>query len=239
MEIIKGEKVCVNFGGLSALKDIDFYVKPKEIFGIVGPNGAGKTTLINTITGLVEISSGRLFFKGKDITRMRPHEISRLGIARTYQLVRPFLRLTTLQNVMVGALYGKSNIHNLDEAISVAEKYIEFVGLQKKKNDLALNLNEVERKRLELARALATNPEVLLLDEVAAGSTHAEMKEIMEIVSELRESGLTICMVEHVMKMIMALADRIMVLHLGMKIAEGSPEKISNNKEVIKVYLGE
>lgn len=238
MEIIRGEKISVNFGGLLALDNVDFHVKPKEILGIIGPNGAGKTTLLNVITGLVKPSTGKIFFKDKEITNLKPHEISQLGIARTFQIVRPFLKLTVLQNVIIGALYGKSNIRSLDEAIPVAEKYIEFVGLKKKKNELAINLNEVERKRLELARALATNPEVLLLDEIAAGSTPAEMEEIMKIVKELREKGLTICVIEHVMKVVMGVADRIVVLNMGRKIAEGSPSEIANNEKVIEVYLG-
>ena len=240
MEILRIENISISFGGLQALNNVNFQVKPKEIFGIIGPNGAGKTTLINTISGLLRPTTGKVYFEGRDITGRKPSDISRIGIARTFQIVRPFPHLTVAQNVAVGALYGHSRIHDMKKALHVAEEYVELVGLSRRKDTNASDLTEIDKRRLELARALATDPKVLLLDEIAAGSTHAEAEEIIGIVKKLRdEHNKTICMIEHVMKVITNVSDRIMVLNLGSKIAEGKPNEITTDENIIEIYLGE
>jgi branched-chain amino acid transport system ATP-binding protein len=240
LEILRAENISINFGGLQALNNVNFQVMPKEVFGIIGPNGAGKTTLINTISGLLRPTTGKVYFEGRDITGRKPSDISRIGIARTFQIVRPFPHLTVAQNVAVGALYGHCRIHDMKKALLVAEEYVELVGLSRRKHTNASDLTEIDKRRLELARALATDPKVLLLDEIAAGSTHAEAEEIIGIVKTLRdEHNKTICMIEHVMKVITNVSDRIMVLNLGSKIAEGKPNEITRDQNIIEIYLGE
>jgi branched-chain amino acid transport system ATP-binding protein len=239
--ILRGEGLVKRFGGLVAVNNVSFEVKKGEIFGIIGPNGAGKTTLFNLISGIYKPDAGRVIFDGRDITNLKPHERARLGLARTYQVVKPFPGLTVLENIAVGALFGpRYGKISEDEALEIAREVAKFVGLAGKEDLLAGSLNVQEKKRLELARALAAEPKVLLLDEVLAGLTPAEIDEMLSLLRKVRdERGVTIVMVEHVMHAVMNIAERIMVLHFGRKIAEGTPEEIANNADVIAVYLGD
>jgi len=233
--ILELKNVTKRFGGLVAVNNVSFKVREKEFLGLIGPNGAGKTTLFNCISGLYKPNGGKIIFKGIDITGWPPHKIAMLGIARTFQIVRPLSNLTVLENVAIGAL-KKTN--DTREAISKAKEILEIVGLYDKRYLKARLLNVIEKKRLELARALATDPELLLLDEVAAGLTPAEVDELLELLRDIHRRGLTIIMIEHVMRAIMNIAERIIVLHYGRLIAEGPPEAISKNPKVIEAYLG-
>jgi len=239
--ILKVENVTKRFGGLVALSNVSFEVYEGEILGLIGPNGAGKTTLFNVITGVYKPEEGRVIFKGTDITGWRPHKIARMGIARTHQIVKPFGDLTVLENTMVGALFGKRHGEIGEaEAARIAEEVLEFVGLADKKDLPARALNVQEKKRLELARALAEDPDLLLLDEVLAGLTPSEVQRMLKLLEQVRsERGVTMIMIEHVMHAVMNLADRIVVLHFGRKLAEGTPEEVANNPEVIAAYLGD
>ena len=233
--ILELKNVTKRFGGLVAVNNVSFKVREKEFLGLIGPNGAGKTTLFNCISGLYKPNGGKIIFKGIDITGWPPHKIAMLGIARTFQIVRPLSNLTVLENVAIGAL-KKTN--DTREAISKAKEILEIVGLYDKRYLKARLLNVIEKKRLELARALATDPELLLLDEVAAGLTPAEVDELLELLRDIHRRGMTIIMIEHVMRAIMNIAERIIVLHYGRLIAEGPPEAISKNPKVIEAYLG-
>ncbi|MDK2372593.1 MAG: ABC transporter ATP-binding protein [Candidatus Korarchaeota archaeon] len=239
--ILDVERVVKRFGGLVAVDNVSFSVKEGEIFGIIGPNGAGKTTLFNVITGFYKPDSGRVRFLGKDITGMRPNKLAKLGLTRTWQIVKPFLGMSVLDNVLVSIYATKGVISGIseEEAVERAEEILEFAGLLHRKDVLAEALPHGERKRLEIARALATEPKLLMLDEPAGGLTPTEMDEVMEVVRKVRESGVTVVIIEHNMRVIMNVCERIMVLNFGSKIAEGSPEEISRNEEVIKAYLGE
>jgi len=237
--ILTVENVTKRFGGLTALDGVSFKVRRNEILGLIGPNGAGKTTLFNVISGVYKPEIGRVLFKDIDITGWPPHRVARLGIARTHQIVKPFPDLTVKENVMVGALFGRKWLGEL-EASRIADEVLEFVGLKEKADFLARSLNVQEKKRLELARALASEPELLLLDEVLAGLTPAEVKQMLEVLRDVRkEKGVTIIMVEHVMHAVMEISDRIVVLHFGKKIAEGSPEEVANDPNVVTAYLGD
>ncbi|MEB2836022.1 MAG: ABC transporter ATP-binding protein [Desulfurococcales archaeon] len=240
-EILRGENLVKRFGGLVAVNEVSFEVKKGEIFGIIGPNGAGKTTLFNMISGVYKPDEGRIIYEGRDITNLKPHERARLGIARTHQVVKPFPGLTVLENIAVGALFGpRYGKISEDEALEIAREVASFVGLGDKIELPAGALNVQEKKRLELARALAAEPRLLLLDEVLAGLTPAEIDSMLGLLRKVRdEKGVTIMMVEHVMHAVMNIAERIMVLHFGRKIAEGPPEEIANNPDVIAVYLGD
>jgi branched-chain amino acid transport system ATP-binding protein len=239
MRILEGEKVSKYFGGLAALSNVDFHVDQGEIVGLIGPNGAGKTTLFNLISGALATKSGTIRFKDKKITGLQPYQICRLGVARTFQSVKIFANMSVIDNALVGSFFGRPTSMSSTGATKEATKSLEMVGLSAEKAIPARDLTLVSQKRLEVARALATEPELLLLDELMAGLTPTEMAEAMELVTGLRDKGITIFMIEHVMKAIMSICDRIMVLHHGEKIAEGTPLEISSNKTVVEVYLGE
>jgi len=237
--ILECKQVSKHFGGLAAVNKVDLQVEEGEILGLIGPNGAGKTTLFRVIAGVYAPTSGHIFFRGHDITGRKAHDVCRMGITSTHQLVRPFPELTVLENVMVGAYFGRGWASGMvKDARQEAMAAIEFVGLAGKADTLAKNLTLPDRKRLEMARAIATRPEVLLLDEVVAGLNPTETLQTMELIREIRKRGTTIIMVEHVMKAVMGVSDRIIVLNYGQKIAEGLPQEIANNQQVIEAYLG-
>ncbi|MEM2370629.1 MAG: ABC transporter ATP-binding protein [Candidatus Bathyarchaeia archaeon] len=235
MALLEVKGLTKYFGGLAALKTFNFYVEEGEFVGVIGPNGSGKTTLFNCITNFYPPTSGRVIFKGRDITKLPTFKISRMGIARTFQIPKPFPDLTVLENVMAGAIgMGESIL----KAREKAEEILKFLGMEKLSLEPAGKLNVHGRKLLELARALATSPKLLLLDEVAAGLNPTELDFLIDCIRKIWKSGVTIVMVEHVMKTVMTLSQRIVVLHQGEKIAEGPPEVIANDTKVIEAYLG-
>lgn len=238
--MLSGKNVCRSFGGLKALDAVDFELKKGEILGLIGPNGSGKTTLFNVISGIYKPDSGEVMFKGRRISSLPSHKIAKLGIGRTFQIVKPFEYVTVLQNVMVASLYGRAGARSLSEAEKEALGWLEFTGLIEKKDTLVRNLTLVQRRCLEVARALALRPEVILLDEVMAGLNPVEMDNSLQMIRRIRdELNITVFIVEHVMRAVMGLSDRIIVLNQGRKIAEGKPSAIANNKDVIEAYLGE
>jgi branched-chain amino acid transport system ATP-binding protein len=238
MVILEAKNIAKSYGGLKVLTDVNFEVKKGEIVGIIGPNGAGKTTFMNLVSRLTPITGGVIVYKGEIINDKKPHEIAKMGIARTFQVVKPFGGLSVLENVMVGAYYGKNNVSSKAEATKIAEEALNIVGLIDVKDKDPRILPLAKRKKLEVARALAMGPELLLLDEVMAGLSVKELDDMMREIIKLKEKGITIIAIEHVMKAIMGISDRIVVLHLGKKIAEGKPEEIVRNPEVIEAYLG-
>ncbi len=238
--LFQGQGVTKEFGGLTAVSNVDFQVRKGEILGLIGPNGAGKTTLVNCITGVFPIESGTMTFNGRPINGFKPHQVTRLGVARTFQIVQPFPNLTVLDNVVMGALFGHMHTENdIHRARDVAREKLEFVGLAEMADRLAADLTLVERKRLELAKSLATSPELLLLDEVNAGLNTNETREAIALIQRIRDQGITILIIEHVMHVIMGLSDRVFVLHHGEKIAEGDPRMVTSDDQVIRAYLGE
>jgi branched-chain amino acid transport system ATP-binding protein len=239
MPILEGEGVTKYFGGLGAVSNVDFYVDRGEILGLIGPNGAGKTTLFNLISAALPLSSGEIRFKGQRLNGLKPHQICKMGIARTFQETKVFANMAVLQNVLVGAFFGSLKRVTQAEAAGEAAQALESVGLSSMTMTPVKDLTLVNQKRVEVARALATKPELLLLDELMAGLNPAEVSEAMELVKRIRNKGITIFMVEHVMKAIMGICGRIMVLHHGEKIAEGTCNEISCNRTVIDIYLGE
>jgi branched-chain amino acid transport system ATP-binding protein len=239
MAILQARRVTKMFGGLAAVSLVDFDLQEGEILGLIGPNGSGKTTLVNVIAGVLPYSDGDVLFRGRSIRGWRPHEIGRLGLSRTFQVVKPFRNLSVLQNVMVGALFGtRGGARDLAKARSGAEEVLQFVGLAQRAQAPAEGLNVPERKRMELARALAMRPTILFLDEVMAGLNPVEIDEAVELIKRIRHQGITLVVIEHVMKAIRNLSDRIMVLFHGEKLTEGSPEEVLNNPEVVSAYLG-
>jgi branched-chain amino acid transport system ATP-binding protein len=239
MPILEAEGVTKYFGGLAAVSRVDFGVDQGKVVGLIGPNGAGKTTLFNLISGALAPREGAIRFNGQDITGLKPHRICKMGLARTFQSVKVFANMPVLDNVLLGSMFGTSNGMASADAAREATGLLEFVGLSAVRTTLAKDLTLVNQKRLEVARALATKPELLLLDELMAGLNPTEVAEAMEMVTRIRDKGITIFMIEHVMKAIMSVCDRIMVLHHGKKIAEGTPQEIATSKTVVEVYLGE
>ena len=239
MRVIEGERVTKYFGGLAAVYNVDFHVDKGEIVGLIGPNGAGKTTLFNLISAAIALKSGIIRFKGEKISGLKPYQICRMGVSRTFQSVKVFSNLSVLQNVLLGSLCGTPTGMSEADAKREATGLLEFVGLSNVSMTPAKDLTLANQKRLEVARALATKPELLLLDELMAGLNPTEIAQAMELVNKIQGKGITIFMVEHVMKAIMNICDRIMVLHHGEKIAEGTPHDIAASKKVIEVYLGE
>ncbi len=237
MSLIEVKNISKQFGGLTALTDVSFVLNKDEILGLIGPNGAGKTTMFNVINGFYHPTKGDVFLNGKRVTNLRPHVLCKLGVARTFQVVRPLQRMSTLDNVVASAfIRTKSKA----EAEKVSLELLQFTGLYEDINVLSKGLPLGKRKRLEIARALATKPEIILLDEAFAGLNPTEINEQIEIVKKIRtERGITILIIEHHMKVIMAVSDRIVVLNYGEKIAEGTPSEIGHNPVVIEAYLGE
>jgi branched-chain amino acid transport system ATP-binding protein len=239
MPILEGRGVTKFFGGLAAVSNVDFTVDQGEILGLIGPNGAGKTTLFNLISAALPLSSGEIRFKGQKISGLKPHQICRMGISRTFQETKVFPNIPVFQNVLVGAFFGTPTHISGAAAANEATQALEFVGLTAMSATPINDLTLVNQKRVEVARALATKPELLLLDELMAGLTPTEVSEAMKLVTRIRDKGVTVVMVEHVMKAIMGISARVMVLNHGEKIAEGTCSEISCNKTVIDIYLGE
>src|SRR4030067_1701111 len=236
MTLLKLQNVSVQYGGLVALNNLSFEAENNEVLGIIGPNGAGKTTMFNAITGFVHPNKARIEFEETNITKLKPHEICRIGIARTFQLVKIFQKLTVEENVIIGALI---QTNDTKKAKTIAEQEISFFKLSNRKNRLVEDLAAAEQKKVELARALATKPKLLLLDEFFAGLNPTETREMALSLEQIRNKTRTILMVEHVMKAVMAISDRIVVIDHGEKIAQGKPEQIANDKQVIRAYLGD
>jgi branched-chain amino acid transport system ATP-binding protein len=225
-----------SFGGVQVIDDLSISVDTGEALGIVGPNGAGKTTWFNLITGAVHLDAGKVFFEGRDVTGLSKHQRCRAGIGRTFQIPKPFAGMTVFENVLVGATHGR----NMPERASYDKcvEVLEITGLHKKVNLLAGSLTLLDRKRLELARALATDPKLLLLDEIAGGLTQAEVEELIEEIKKLRETGVTIVWIEHIVHALLAVVDRIVVIQFGTKLCEGDPHEVMNSQEVQACYMG-
>jgi branched-chain amino acid transport system ATP-binding protein len=236
--ILQVQDVTKRFGGLQALTEVTFDLSAGEILGLIGPNGAGKTTLFNVINGVFQPEKGKVIFRGEDLTGFPPYEVARRGLARAYQVVRPLNDLTVRENVMVGACFGREGLP-LAEAARVADEVLAQLGLGPRADLLAGSLNVAEKKRLELARALGSQPYLLLLDEVLAGLNPSEIAGMMDTIRQIRDSGVTILMIEHVMQAVMSISDRVIVLDYGRLIAQGTPQEVVNDPGVIEAYLGD
>jgi len=239
MPLLRVKGVSKSFGGLKVLSEIDLDVQEKEIVGLIGPNGSGKTTLFNTIMGSLPCDQGTISFCCEEITRLKPHQICQKGIGKTFQLTRPFMRMTCLENVMVGRYFGKEASCGYTQTKAEARDILEMVGLRHKEQVPAAGLNVIGRKRLELARALAGRPHLLLLDEIMAGLNPIEIAAAVGLIRQINQSGVSVIIVEHVMKALLSISERVVVLDAGKKIAEGTPREIVKNEDVIRAYLGQ
>jgi branched-chain amino acid transport system ATP-binding protein len=236
-KILETNKIVKNFGALRAVSEVDFHLAKGEILGLIGPNGAGKSTLLNIVAGIIQPTSGEILFKGKNITGKRSHSLCKLGIVKTSQIVQPFTQLTLFQNIYLAAIFGGRETSV--KATDTANKLLEFTKLFHLKNNLANELSVPQRRRLEFARALATSPEILLLDENMAGLTPKEIDDSLQLIREINSRGISIIIVEHIMRAVKGVSHRIVVLNYGEKIADGEPDKVLENEEVQKAYFGD
>jgi branched-chain amino acid transport system ATP-binding protein len=236
MSLLEVQGVSKHFGGLRAVHRVSFGLEEGEILGLIGPNGAGKTTLFHVVSGFLAPDEGRVAYAGEGLAGLRPHDVCARGMVRTFQVARPFLHLTVLENVVVGAL---ERVRHRRQAVAIAEEVLALTGLADKAGAPGQGLTLPDRKRLELARALATGPRLLLLDEVMAGLTPTETARLIELIRTVHARGITVLLIEHVMKAVMSLSQRVLVLSYGELIAEGRPEEIVRNPQVIEAYLGE
>lgn len=235
MTLLKVENLVKKFSGLVAVNNVSIELHEGEILGLIGPNGAGKTTLFHTICGYHTPTEGKIIFNGEEIQKYKPEKICKKGIARTFQIVQPFGNLTLLENVIVGAF---NTVSKYDEAKKIAEEQLEYIGMAHKMHDRMKDLTFAEQKKVEVARALATKPKILFLDEVMSGLNPTEVNDFIKLVNDIRNKGITIFFIEHLMSAVMELSDRVVVMHLGEKIAEGSPEVVTKNPQVVEAYLG-
>jgi branched-chain amino acid transport system ATP-binding protein len=237
MSLLQMTDITKSFGGLTAVNRVNLTLEPGQIVGLIGPNGAGKTTLFNVITGVYRPEKGgRILFKENNIEGLKPHAIGEMGIARTFQTPKPFRSRTVIENVMVGSFLRTTHF---EEAQKEGLEILQFVGMEGKKDQIPSNLTLADQKRMEIARALATRPDLLLLDEAVSGLNLTETEEMIDLLRKIRDHGTTLFIIEHVMQVIMNLSDWIVILHHGNKIAEGTPEKVATDENVIKAYLGE
>lgn len=238
--VLKIKSLSKHFGALKAVDNVSFDVKKGEILGLIGPNGAGKTTVTNLVNGTYTKTTGKVFFKDSDVSNLKPYQIAKMGLTRTYQVVKPLLGMTVEENVLVGSLFGRENRYSgMKNAIKRAGEILKLVGLEKKKDSLVSDITLPDLKKMEFARVLAMEPEVVFLDEVMAGLNSTEVEEASHLVKKVRkEKELSIVYIEHIMKAVMGISDRIVVLHHGKKIVEGTPQKVINDQAVIEAYLG-
>jgi len=236
--LLEVRDISKRFGGLLAVSKVSFNLNQGEILGLIGPNGAGKTTLFNVVNGVQKCSGGSITFDGRDITGLAPYKVVRLGLARTHQIVQPLINMSVRENVTVGACFGREQL-GLHAARAVADEVLQQVGLQDRTSTLARFLTIAGKKRLEVARALAASPKLLLLDEVLAGLNPTEVAQMIELVRSIRDRGIAVLMIEHLMQAVMSLSDRIVVLNFGQKLAEGRPEEVANDPQVVEAYLGD